>query len=255
MDLNDLIKLAGVSVPASVTEEPQGMRKIIALVTPQPTNEQEHDGGFEAATTEPDEEIYDDPLATMGSDADLSLRRYLKAKGDHVTVDETVYPDYTVEDVNEAYAAFKEGKYKSDAQRKAVHAAKAEESVEEATVNEEKRYQIRYLPYDSDKFKIVKGFTSKEEAEKYAKAENFDELADEWNIEAMKEATVTHHDKYIDEADIDENAFNQAAAAAARANKDSFEFNGKTYKTKMDKSTAHKLDDDIDMLRKLAGLA
>jgi hypothetical protein len=59
----------------------------------------------------------------------------------------------------------------------------------------------------------------------------------------------------IAEADIDENAFNQAAAAAARANKDSFEFNGKTYKTKMDKSTAHKLDDDVDMLRKLAGLA
>jgi DNA-binding transcriptional MocR family regulator len=59
----------------------------------------------------------------------------------------------------------------------------------------------------------------------------------------------------IEEADIDENAFNQAAAAAARANKDSFEFNGKTYKTKMDKSTAHKLDDDVDMLRKLAGLA
>ena len=59
----------------------------------------------------------------------------------------------------------------------------------------------------------------------------------------------------IEEAELDENAFNQAAAAAARAGKDSFEFNGKTYKTKMDKSTAHKLDDDVDMLRKLAGLA
>jgi hypothetical protein len=59
----------------------------------------------------------------------------------------------------------------------------------------------------------------------------------------------------IEEADLDENAFNQAAAAAARAGKDSFKFNGKTYKTKMDKSTAHKLDDDVDMLRKLAGLA
>jgi hypothetical protein len=59
----------------------------------------------------------------------------------------------------------------------------------------------------------------------------------------------------VDEPAVDENAFNQAAAAAARANKDEFEFNGKTYKTKMDKSTAHKLDDDVDMLRKLAGLA
>lgn len=223
MDLNDLIKLAGVSVPASVTEEPQGMRKIIALVTPQPTNEQEHDGGFEAATTEPDEEIYDDPLATMGSDADLSLRRYLKAKGDHVTVDETVYPDYTVEDVNEAYAAFKEGKYKSDAQRKAVHAAKAEESIDEGKMSDQ-------ILGDSETM-------SKEEfTKKHGK-----EMADKYF-------------ESVAEADIDENAFNQAAAAAARANKDSFEFNGKTYKTKMDKSTAHKLDDDVDMLRKLAGL-
>lgn len=56
----------------------------------------------------------------------------------------------------------------------------------------------------------------------------------------MNEAT-------LDEDDLDENAFNQAAAAAARAGKEEFEFNGKTYKTKMDKSTAHKLDDDVQM--------
>lgn len=49
----------------------------------------------------------------------------------------------------------------------------------------------------------------------------------------------------LDEADIDENAFNQAAAAAARAGKPDFEFNGKKYKTKMDKATAHQLDDDV----------
>ena len=51
----------------------------------------------------------------------------------------------------------------------------------------------------------------------------------------------------VNEDDLDENAFNQAAAAAARAGKEEFEFNGKTYKTKMDKSTAHKLDDDVQM--------
>jgi len=63
-----------------------------------------------------------------------------------------------------------------------------------------------------------------------------------------------HHDMVgdmeeaeIDEADIEENAFNQAAAAAARAGKDSFEFGGKTHKTTMKKDTAHKLDDDIQM--------
>jgi hypothetical protein len=61
-------------------------------------------------------------------------------------------------------------------------------------------------------------------------------------------------DESLDEADIDENAFNQAAAAAARAGKDSFEFGGKTHKTTMKKDTAHKLDDDIDSLKKLAGL-
>jgi len=49
----------------------------------------------------------------------------------------------------------------------------------------------------------------------------------------------------LEEDDLDENAFNQAAAAASRAGKSEFEFNGKKYKTKMDKSTAHQLDDDI----------
>lgn len=54
-------------------------------------------------------------------------------------------------------------------------------------------------------------------------------------------------DMDMNEDDLDENAFNQAAAAAARAGKEEFEFGGKTYKTKMDKSTAHKLDDDVQM--------
>ena len=63
-----------------------------------------------------------------------------------------------------------------------------------------------------------------------------------------------HHDMVgdmeeaeIDEADIDENAFNQAAAAAARAGKKDFEFGGKTHKTTMSKDTAHKLDDDVQV--------
>lgn len=66
-----------------------------------------------------------------------------------------------------------------------------------------------------------------------------------------------HHD--MDEADVEENAFNQAAAAAARAHKDEFEFNGKKYKTKMSKATAHELNDsvsneDLAALRRLAGI-
>jgi len=51
----------------------------------------------------------------------------------------------------------------------------------------------------------------------------------------------------VDEADIDENAFNQAAAAAARAGKKEFEFGGKTHKVTMSKDTAHKLDDDVQI--------
>ena len=61
-----------------------------------------------------------------------------------------------------------------------------------------------------------------------------------------------HHD--MKEADVEENAFNQAAAAAARAGKDEFEFGGKTHKTTMKKDTAHKLNDEVDYLKKLAGL-
>ena len=40
---------------------------------------------------------------------------------------------------------------------------------------------------------------------------------------------------------------NPAAANIPYAGKEEFEFGGKTYKTKMDKSTAHKLDDDVQM--------
>ena len=51
----------------------------------------------------------------------------------------------------------------------------------------------------------------------------------------------------VNEDDIDENAFNQAAAAAARAGKKDFKFGGKTHKTTMSKDTAHKLDDDVQV--------
>lgn len=78
-----------------------------------------------------------------------------------------------------------------------------------------------------------------------------DELARYLDVDQIEDFVADyrrHHemnDEEIDEADLDENAFNQAAAAAARAGKSEFEFNGKKYKTKMDKSTAHKLDDDV----------
>ena len=59
----------------------------------------------------------------------------------------------------------------------------------------------------------------------------------------------------IEEADIDEdNAFNSAAAEAAKRGDSHFEFNGKKYPVKMDKKTADGLTDDIEHLRKLSGI-
>ena len=63
------------------------------------------------------------------------------------------------------------------------------------------------------------------------------------DAEMLAQRAGVKHIDMVDEADIDENAFNQAAAAAARAGQDSFEFDGKTYKTKMNKDTAHKLNE------------
>lgn len=51
----------------------------------------------------------------------------------------------------------------------------------------------------------------------------------------------------VNEEDIEEdNAFNTAAAEAAKDGKKEFEFNGKTYPVKMDKNTAHSITDDVN---------
>jgi len=69
----------------------------------------------------------------------------------------------------------------------------------------------------------------------------------------MEEADIGEAD--IDEADIDEdNAFNSAAAEAAKRGDSHFEFNGKKYPVKMDKKAADGLTDDIEHLRKLSGI-
>ena len=79
-----------------------------------------------------------------------------------------------------------------------------QEDVEEGVM-----YQIRYLPYDSDKFMIVKGFTSEEEAEQYAKGENFDELADEWNIEVMDESVKEVDEGYYEMPPMDKDKYQE----------------------------------------------
>ena len=248
MDLRDLVKLAGIVNP-----------ELLNRIDATPEVEEADGGKFELATTAPDEQVMDDPMQSMGSDVDTSLRRYLKARGDHVTVDEEVYPDHTVDSVSEAYASFKaEGSYgKKKTYNEATKGcadceymkdetdgdidtcdecaaeerAKANQSAVEEGAEDRARYDADETPRGEKKKKVS--------LKKAPWEKDDDDKVDESKVE---------------EDDIDENAFNQAAAAASRAGKDSFEFGGKTHKTTMKKDTAHKLDDDVDMLRKLAGI-
>jgi len=236
MDLRDLVKLAGIV-------NPELLNRIDATA-----EVEEADGaGFEQSTTAPDEEIMDDPLQSMGSDVDTSLRRYLKAKGDHVTVDEDVYPDITVDDLSEAYSAFK--KHVNE---------------KPLTPTDDEWSKLLKIPNRKSWEKMVK--SSKEETGAPVEEDEMDRArydADETpRGEKKKKVTLKkapwEKDDDVKEADIDENAFNQAAAAAARAGKDTFEFGGKTHKTTMKKDVAHKLDDDVNdelaVLRRNAGI-
>jgi hypothetical protein len=164
MDIKDLLQLAGLTNNAQPHsedslnhDEAETMRKLVVMIDPEQLNKI-------ASTSEPDkmssgcgcmedEQVEEwansgdhvsgtpEEMTTghgeLGAAVDTSLRRYLNANGANVKVDEHVYPDHKVEDIAEAYAAFKEGKYKSDAQRKAVHAAKDDEDVKEAAFEPE----------------------------------------------------------------------------------------------------------------------
>ena len=83
----------------------------------------------------------------------------------------------------------------------------------------------------------------------FASEEGFDTDGDAHDMiqDAFVKCGITEDTALMNEADVEENAFNQAAAAAARANKSEFEFGGKTHKTTMKKDTAHKLDDDVQI--------
>jgi hypothetical protein len=127
MNLEDLIKLAGVTKspydtpvqeqPAEIEEQPvmddnEGMRALIALVTPEQLNQLQGNAPVEEeGFANSGDEYAGEPeeyKGTLGSPADLSLRRYLGANGEHVTVDETkVYEDHKVEDITEAWKEYK----------------------------------------------------------------------------------------------------------------------------------------------------
>ena len=127
MNLEDLIKLAGVTKspydtpvqeqPTEIEEQPvmddaEGMRTLIALVTPEQLNQLQGQAPVEEeGFANSGDEYAGEPEAykgTLGSPADLSLRRYLGANGVPVNVDETkVYEDHKVEDISEAWNAYK----------------------------------------------------------------------------------------------------------------------------------------------------
>lgn len=87
-----------------------------------------------------------------------------------------------------------------------------------------------------------------DELVRYLSGDQLQDFCDDFRRHHMAEAVV-------DEADIDEdNAFNSAAADAAKRGDSHFTFNGKKYPVKMDKATANDLTDDIEQLRKLSGI-
>ena len=127
MNLEDLIKLAGVTKspydtpvqeqPTEIEEQPvmdnsEGMRTLIALVTPEQLNQLQGEAPVEEEGYANSGDHYsgepEEYKGTLGSPADLSLRRYLGANGQPVHVDETkVYEDHKVEDITEAWNEFK----------------------------------------------------------------------------------------------------------------------------------------------------
>jgi hypothetical protein len=146
MNLEDLIKLAGVTKspydtpvqeqPTEIEKQPvmddaEGMRTLIALVTPEqlnqltgeaPVEEEGYANSGDHYSGEPEEY-----KGTLGSPADLSLRRYLGANGQPVHVDETkVYEDHKVEDITEAWKSYK-----------AEPVAEVKTELEEAVVDED----------------------------------------------------------------------------------------------------------------------
>ena len=116
MNLEDFKLLAGVTkspYDTPVQEQPQGdMRTLIALVTPEQLNKLTGEAPVEEeGFANSGDEYAGEPEAyngTLGSPADLSLRRYLGANGVPVNVDENkVYEDHKVQDITEAWKEYK----------------------------------------------------------------------------------------------------------------------------------------------------
>ena len=119
----------------------------------------------------------------------------------------------------------------------------------------------RYLGANGQPVKVeeaIQDHTVEEMMEAYEsfKTQAVEEVTEEDVIEATSDEIEDQvEESAVEEADVEEdNAFNSAAAAAKKAGKSEFEFNGKKYKVKMDAKTADALTDDINILKQLAGL-
>lgn len=304
MNLDDLAKLAGIQkidapveqpVEAPVAEQPmngrEDMKAMIALIDPEvlnklgaeaPVEEEGYANSGDHYSGEPEEY-----KGTLGSPADLSLRRYLGANGMPVNVDETkVYEDHKVEDITEAYAQYKagqneevsvtEGRMKDKMIEDAEEMSKSafiekygeenagtwesvNESLEEAEVTEGKVGTPGSLEKVEAQIEKLKDMAKKAREEGDPQRANDIESSDEMTELLRKQRKLKKNESIeeavVDEDDVEEdNAFNSAAAKAKKAGDSHFSFNGKKYKVKMDASTADSLTDDIAVLRQLAGI-
>ena len=304
MNLDDLAKLAGIQkidapveqpVEAPVAEQPmngrEDMKAMIALIDPEvlnklgaeaPVEEEGYANSGDHYSGEPEEY-----KGTLGSPADLSLRRYLGANGMPVNVDETkVYEDHKVEDITEAYAQYKagqneevsvtEGRMKDKMIEDAEEMSKSafiekygeenadtwesvNESLEEAEVTEGKVGTPGSLEKVEAQIEKLKDMAKKAREEGDPQRANDIESSDEMTELLRKQRKLKKNESIeeavVDEDDVEEdNAFNSAAAKAKKSGDSHFSFNGKKYKVKMDASTADSLTDDIAVLRQLAGI-
>jgi hypothetical protein len=263
MNLDDLIKLAGLSKSADtpVQEQPQdshdGMRTLIALVTPEQLNQLQGEADLEEEGYQNSGDHYsgepEEYKGTLGSPADLSLRRYLGANGEHVTVDETkVYEDHKVEDITEAFAQYKAAQNQVVAE---AHACGCDDSC--ACGGNCGPDCNCHSGCSATNESVTEGRMKDEmidDAEKMSKSAFIKKYGEE-NAGTWESVNESLEEAVVDEDDVEEdNAFNSAAANAKKAGKKNFSFNGKTYPVKMDAKTADGLTDDINDLRKLAGL-
>ena len=101
--------------PTEIEEQPvmddsEGMRTLIALVTPEQLNQLQGEAPVEEEGYANSGDHYsgepEEYKGTLGSPADLSLRRYLGANGQPVKM-ENVYADHKVEDITEAWKEYK----------------------------------------------------------------------------------------------------------------------------------------------------